>query len=130
MAFVGEDRVFVVGQIMNNKFTIGSHFEKKAEARAIYDRLLQSLGKFGPITESPKKTSIHLDRTTAFAGIYVRQNYLLVHFRTAEPIANPRIDKCEQLSANRYKHSVKLESINEVDRELLGWLKKAYELAK
>ena len=120
-----------IGPIMNTKFTVASHFQKKETvAKEIYDRLLQSLRKFGPVTESPKKTSIHLDRKTAFAGIYTRQKYLLVHFRTAEPIANPRIDKCEQLSANRYKHSVKLESIKEVDRELLGWLKQAYELAK
>jgi hypothetical protein len=116
---------------MNTEFTVSSHFQEKgAIVTHIYDRLMQSLKKFGPVTESPKKTSIHLERTTAFAGIYTRQNYLLVHFRTTQPIANRRIHNCEQLSANRYKHSIKLESIQEVDRELLGWLKEAYDLAK
>ena len=40
-------------------FTVKSHFEgKDATVRQIYDRLLQTTGKFGRVAEEPKKTSI------------------------------------------------------------------------
>src|SRR6266516_7693014 len=41
--------------------------------RAIYKRLLNTAKAIGPFTEDPKKTSIHLTRRTAFAGIATRK---------------------------------------------------------
>jgi hypothetical protein len=37
--------------------------------------------------------------------------------------------KREQVSAHRWHLDVRLESPRDVDRELLGWLRKAYDLA-
>src|SRR5213080_2037682 len=53
----------------DDAFTVESHFEGKDDsARQIYDRLLKEAGRFGPVMEEPKKTSIHLVNRTAFAG--------------------------------------------------------------
>ena len=47
-------------------FTNRSHFEgKSAVVREIYDRLIKVVKGFGPISEEPKKTSIHIVNTTA-----------------------------------------------------------------
>ena len=115
---------------MSTEFTVTDHFEgKDAVVTTIYTRLLDSLRQFGQVSESPKKTSIHLDNASGFAGVYTRKNYILLHFRTSSRIDNPRIDKIEQHSAKRFMHTVKLQSPDEIDAELLGWLKSAYELA-
>ena len=44
----------------DDAFTVESHFEGKDDSvRRIYDRLLKEAGRFGPVMEEPKKTSIH-----------------------------------------------------------------------
>jgi hypothetical protein len=45
--------------------TVDEHFAGKAdELRALYDRLVDLAETFGPVEQEPKKTSIHLSRTT------------------------------------------------------------------
>jgi hypothetical protein len=83
--------------------TIAQHFTGRAPSvRAIYDRIVSAAQTFGPVREEPKKTSIHLARRTAFAGVATRKTAL----------------------------EVKLETPQQVDRELKAWLKKAFALAQ
>ena len=114
----------------NNGFSIKSHFENKdAVVRQIYDRLLSESKKFGRVVEEPKKTSIHLVRKSAFAGVATRKNALILTIKSDRKLSSPRIHKSEQASANRFHHEAKLTSPTEVDSELLKWLKNAYALS-
>ena len=115
---------------MSAEFTVADHFEgKDPVVTSIYQRLLDALRQFGQVSESPKKTSIHLDNASGFAGVNTRKRYLLLNFRTSSKIDSPRIDKIEQHSAKRFMHTVRLQTPDEIDTELLGWLKSAYDLA-
>jgi len=96
--------------------------------QVIYMRLLEALRTIGPVQEDPKKTSIHLVHTTGFAGVHPRKSYLYLNLRTDAPIENPRITKTEQVSKNRFHNELKLTSPDEIDEELLGWLRDAYAL--
>ena len=111
-------------------FDLNSHFvEKSPVVRAIYDRLMAETRSFGAVTEEPKKTSIHLVNKTAFAGVATRKTALLLNIKSAAPIDSPRFPKTEKVSSNRYHQEVKLTDPAEVDAELLGWLRQAYELS-
>ena len=111
--------------------TVSSHFEDKAPTiRAIYDQLLMGVRAFGEFQEMPKNTLIHLENTTDFASISPRKNYITLHFSLNREFKNPRIAKVEQLSARRYKHTVKLQGVTDIDAQLLTWLREAYELAE
>jgi hypothetical protein len=113
-----------------NGFTVKSHFEgKDASVRATYDRLLQKARQFGRVIEEPKKTSIHLVNTTAFAGVATRKSGIVLTIKSDRKLSSPRIHKSEQTSANRFHHEVKLGSPAEVDTELVKWLKDAYDLS-
>jgi hypothetical protein len=115
---------------MTETFSLDSHFSgKEPIARAIYDRLLSSLRKFGKIIEEPKKTSIHLVNVSAFAGVQTRGTYILLNIKADHKIENPRIHKAEQISARRFHHLVKISSLSEIDSELIGWLHEAYTLS-
>lgn len=115
---------------MTDIASVDIHFQgKEPNVRAVYDCLMLRLHELGPVTASPKQTSIHLDRTTGFAGINTRKSYLLLNFRTDYQVESPRITKVEKHSARRFMHTVKLQSETDVDDELLGWLRDAYELA-
>jgi hypothetical protein len=111
-------------------FTVESHFADKSPVlQAIYDRLLLETRKFGNVVEEPKKTSIHLVNKTAFAGVSTRKAVLLLNIKSAEPIIHARFPRNEKVSANRYHQELKLTDPAEVDAELLGWLRQAYELS-
>lgn len=112
------------------EFTINSHFEGKApNVREIYDQLIKGLTKIGPLVEEPKKTSIHLVRTTALAGVATRKAHLILTLKSNHLLTSPRIHKSEKASAARFYHKVKLTSPADVDGELLNWLAEAYALS-
>lgn len=116
---------------MTALITVEGHFEgKDAGLLQTYQTLLQALRTFGPVTESPKQTSIHLEKNSGFEGVHPRKSLFNLEFRTDYEIENPRVVRAQQLSAKRYEHTVKLEKPTDVDAELLKWLKDAYELSK
>ena len=109
---------------------VKAHFDGKAAVvRDIYCRILEAVSAFGTFEEDPKKTSIHLNRRTAFAGIATRKDSLLLTIKASADIPSPRIRKHERASANRWHLEVLLTSPDDVDEELTKWLAAAYELA-
>ena len=115
---------------MSAQFSVSSHFDgKEPVTRKIYDRLLKTSVRFGPVIEDPKKTSIHMVNRTAFAGIATRKNALILTIKSDRKLNSSRIHKSEQTSASRFHHEVKLTSPADVDAELTAWLKAAYELS-
>jgi|ERR1035437_1607058 hypothetical protein len=55
-------------------------------ARALYEELLHALAPFGAFEVEVKKTSIHLVRSSAFAGVHPRKQHLLITIKAAAPI--------------------------------------------
>jgi hypothetical protein len=109
---------------------VGSHFAKSDPAvLATYRRILQAARGLGPVTEEPKKTSIHLMRRTAFAGIATRRSSLVLTLKSAVDLSHPRVGKRQQTSANRWHVEIRLDDPGQVDRQLTAWLKAAYALA-
>lgn len=98
-------------------------------ARELYKELLRALKPLGSFKAEVKKTSIHLARSSAFAGVHPRKEYLLLTIKAAKPIGNKRIVKSEQVSKSRWHEEVKLAAAGDFDAELLGWLRDAYELS-
>ena len=111
-------------------YSIDSHFtDKEPTVRNIYDAILKASKKWGTVKEEAKKTSIHLVRKSAFAGIATRKSYLILTFKSAADLANERISKRERASARRWYMEVKLESPAAVDTEIKTWLKASYEIS-
>ena len=110
--------------------TVETHFERSdPEVLATYRRLLDAARALGPVAEEPKKTSIHLMRKTAFAGVATRRSSLILTLKSEKDIRSPRIEKREQASAHRWHLEVRLEKPADVDRQLTNWLTAAYEIA-
>ena len=110
---------------------VSDHFDGRARAvREIYDRLVQTAEQFGPVTQDPKKTSIHLARRTAFAGIATRRDAIILTLKSKSDIRSPRISKREQASAHRWHLEVKLTDPAQVDRQIATWLGRAIALSE
>jgi len=91
--------------------------------------VLKTARSLGPVSEEPKKTSIHLVRTTAFAGIATRKDALILTLKSKTDLESPRVHRTEQASANRWHVEIRLKSPADVDAELRRWLTDAYNLS-
>jgi hypothetical protein len=101
--------------------------------RSVYQRIVEAARGFGPLVEDAKQTCVHLASATdaaAFAGVHPRKHGILLNLRTAAPIVSTRVRKTEQLSRHRFFNEVLVESPDEVDAELAGWLGEAYGLSR
>ncbi len=113
-----------------DEYAVEDHFAGKAPSvRMVYDRILKALREIGTVHEEPKKTSIHIVRSSALAGVELRKDYLLLNLKTDYKIDSPRIAKTEQLSARRFHQRIKLSSPADVDPELESWLADAYSVS-
>ena len=111
-------------------YSVDYHFtDKEPNVRKIYDAILKTSNRWGFVKEEAKKTSIHLVRKSAFAGIATRKSFLILTFKSTTDLPNGRIAKRERASANRWHLEIKLESPSAVDAEVRAWLKSSYEMS-
>jgi len=97
-------------------------------SRELYKELLTALKPIGSFRTEVKKTSIHLVRKSAFAGVHPRKAHLLLTVKADQPIRSPRIAKSEQISKNRWHLEIKIAEAGDINAELLKWLRTAYDL--
>ncbi len=110
--------------------TVTNHFRGSApNVAATYAAILEAANALGQVIEDPKKTSIHLVRATAFAGVAVQKAALVLTLKSDRDVASRRIRKREQASASRWHLEVRLENPGEVDAEIRRWLERSYMLA-
>ena len=103
----------------------------KAGLRPIYDRLLAEIQKFGTDVEvAPKKANVSIRRAKQFAILQPSTKTRFdVGINLKGAPAKGRLEASGSFSA-MVSHRVRLESATEVDRELVGWLKQAYDAAE
>ncbi len=102
----------------------------KAGMRPIYEALVKAIKPFGPDLEfSPKKAYVSLRRSKQFGLIQpttaTRVDVGLV-LKTVAPAG--RLEASGSFNA-MVTHRVKVASVAEVDQELIGWLRQAFENA-
>ena len=102
----------------------------KAGLRPIYDALLSAIRKFGSDVEaSPKKAYVSLRRNKQFAIVQPSTGTRVdvgINLKGTAP--NKRLEASGSFNA-MVSHRVRLSAVNEIDAELIGWLKKAYDAA-
>ena len=100
----------------------------KAALRPIYDELLEAIKKFGKDIEvSPKKAYVSLRRSKQFAIIQPTTATRVdvgINLKGTEPTERLEISGSFN---SMVTHRVRVGAIGDVDKELLAWLKKAYE---
>ena len=115
---------------MRTDLELERHFEGKApQVRAIYDAIIAMARKLGPVEEAVKKTSIHLNRKSAFLGIATRSAAVMLTVKSDGPWLHPLIAKSEQLSSKRWHHDLRLTDPGQLDDEICVHAAKAYELS-
>ena len=102
----------------------------KAALRPIYDRIMSAVRGFGEdIEESPKKGYLSLRRSTQFATLHPSTKTRFdvgLKLKGVDPTG--RLEAAGSWNA-MVTHRVRLESADQVDKDLIAWLRKAYDNA-
>ena len=100
----------------------------KAGMRAIHEKLVAEIGAFGAFEIAPKKGYVSLRRKKQFAMIGPATNTRFEVGLNLKGVAGTgRLEECPP--KGMCSHKVKLGGAGEVDAELLGWLRTAFEQA-
>ena len=116
------------GSAGSTDLVAAQYSDKKADLRPIYDRLIAEIRKFGhDVAISPKKAYVSLRRSKQFGLIQpstaTRED---VGINLKETAATSRLEASGSFNA-MVSHRVRTTRPAEVDKQLIGWLKKAYE---
>lgn len=100
----------------------------KAHMRPIHDLLIREIGAFGEFEIAPKKGYVSLRRKKQFAMIGPATNTRFEVGLNLKGVAGAgRLE--EMPPKGMCSHKVKLTTVAEVDAELLGWIRTAFEQA-
>ena len=103
----------------------------KEHLKAIYDALVDHISEFGDDIEwAPKKANVSVRRKRQFALIQPSTKT-----RMDLGLKLPGVDLAGRLEGSgpfgtMCTHRVRLETVTDVDSEVLGWIRQAYEMAE
>lgn len=114
-------------------------FDQKPEALPLYDALEERiLAEIPDVNIKVQKTQISFSNRHNFAFVSflpVRREkqrpkvFITVTFGLSYQKESPRIDAATEPYPNRWTHHVSISSPEEIDSELMGWLKEASEFS-
>lgn len=102
----------------------------RATLRPIFDALLAAVGRFGPdVAQAPKKGYVSLRRTTQFATLHPSTPTRFdVGIKLRGVAATGRLEAAGTWNS-MVTHRIRLATVKDVDRGLVGWLRRAYDEA-
>ena len=109
---------------------VTTQYKGKEDLFPIYKKLLSVVEKFGnDVTITPKKTSVSIIRKKQFALIKpATKTRIDLGLKIKDKPTTDRLENSGPFGS-MCTHRVKLSDATEVDKELINWLKEAYEKA-
>lgn len=123
---------FVTARIWHScgRFTVAQFFEGKSpHLKALYKDYVAFVRRCGPFKIDPAKTRISFQTRVRFAGVAgATKDSLIIGFWLKRRVDSPRFARVEHLPPNNWVYRIKLRDSRELDAELLGWLREAYQV--
>lgn len=108
---------------------IDAMFAKRPEAKLVFEVLMPTIESFGTdVDVAPKKGYLSVRRTKQFAILQPAAGRLDVGIQLKGVASTNRLEASGSFNA-MLSHRVRVTSPDEIDAELLGWLRDAYNLA-
>ena len=112
-------------------------FEREPQALFLYEALEEKLlAAFDDVRIKVQKTQITFANRHNFACVSLHalsgkrpDTYIVVTFGLLRRLDSPRIEAAAEPYPNRWTHHVVIRAAEEIDRELMGWIREAYGAA-
>jgi hypothetical protein len=109
--------------------SLEEHLAHGDAMRPVFDELLARVrNEVGAVEIVALPCCIHLCGTHDFLAVLPRKAWLEIRFTLRREIQAPRIKHATRVSGAKHKHSTDVASVQDIDDELLGWLREAYHL--
>lgn len=110
---------------------VKNQYKGKENLLPIYERLLTVIKEFGKdVTITPKKTSVSIIRKKQFALIKpATKTRIDLGLKFKDKQTTDRLENSGPFGT-MCTHRVKLSNVNEIDNELIAWLKESYQNAE
>ena len=118
------------GAAENETDWIAEQYKGKDELKKWYDKLMVEINKFGKDVElAPKKAYVSLRRKKQFAIIQPStKDRLDVGLNIKGVAASGNVEEGSKWNA-MCTHRIRVEDVKTINKDLIGWIKKAYEQA-
>jgi len=114
-----------------SRYTLREHLAGKSpQAVALFREFAKLVRRCGPVLVIPEKTRIAFQVRMSFAAVSLRRDRIVGHVVLARHLENSRFTKIERISPRNQVHSFCFRSTQELDREVLGWLREAYRVGQ
>lgn len=111
------------------RHTLREHFAGKPQkVVALFRAFVRLIRRCGPVLVVPEKTRIAFQARMSFAAVSLRKEGIVGHVVLARRLDCPRLEKVESISPRNHVHSFSFKSMEELDDEVLCWLREAYSV--
>jgi hypothetical protein len=90
--------------------------------------LISRLYEFGPIDLNPVKSVIQVKSGATFLSIKPKKDYVELEFQLGETMDTFPVHKIIRISGKRVLHFVYIQKKDDINEQLLHWLKDSYDL--
>jgi hypothetical protein len=105
---------------------LDDHFHRRDALRPLFDRLVAAVSdEVGQCEIVSLPCCIHLAHEHDFLAVLPRRNHLEVRFSLPEELHHARVKRSARISRSAVKHSVHVAVPDDIDSELLAWLRAA-----
>ncbi len=111
-------------------FQIENHFKGKEELgkKLFYEFVDKIEDYIGKVKVESLPCCIHLVSSYTFCGVWILKDKIRFDIRLDRKIKNSKVTKEYQISKNRTMYHFELANIDDLDDDLLGFIKEAYFL--
>lgn len=111
------------------KLSVDDHFANKSpQVKEVVDHLLDKVSNIGKWTLNPVKSAILLRSTANFLSIKTKKDHVELEFQLNREEDIFPIHKIQRLSKNRVVHSLVLDHPEDINSQVLGWIRESYDL--
>lgn len=110
-------------------FTVREYLKgKNPKVISLYRRLAAMVRRCDPVILAPTKTLIGFQVKMAFADVMLKKDWLDAYVILARRLEHPRFTRILSLSPRNHIHYFRIRTPQELDREVMQWLREAYKV--
>ena len=105
-------------------------------ALAVFERVRSALEALGPVEIRASKSQVSFRRLRGFAYLWVPGQYLerpgadvVLSFALGRRVESQRFKEIVHPSPKHWMHHLEIQGVNDLDDEVIGWLREAAERA-
>lgn len=116
-------------------WTLEQLFASRPAALSLFHAIHRYFGSLGPVTMEVMKTQVSFGAKTKFAWVWLPQIWIkkqpedsiVLAFALRRRIADVRVKQVAEPRPGRFMHHVVIRREADLDDEVMGWLREAYD---